>query len=127
MALARLSFVLPASHSSMERNHDDRRIRRLGRQSHPVATGRGRLDRGAATHHLALALAGEAGEVADDVKKVLRDGTWDRERLASELGDVIFYWAGLCAMAGCAPSELLERSVTTIETRIAKQASARSN
>ena len=77
--------------------------------------------------YLVLALAGEAGEVADHVKKVLRDGTWDRDRLASELGDVIYYWAGLCTMAGCVPSELLERSVTTIETRIAKQASVRSN
>ena len=75
--------------------------------------------------YLVLALAGEAGELADHVKKVLRDGTWDRDRLASELGDVIYYWAGLCAMAGCAPSELLERSVTTISTRIAKQAAAR--
>jgi len=77
--------------------------------------------------YLVLALAGEVGEVADHVKKVLRDGTWDRARLASELGDVIYYWAGLCAMAGCVPSELLERSVATIEARIAKQASARSN
>ena len=77
--------------------------------------------------YLVLALAGEAGELADHVKNVLRDGTWDRDRLASELGDVIFYWAGLCAMAGCVPSELLERSVTTIEMRIAKQASVRSN
>ena len=77
--------------------------------------------------YLVLALAGEVGEVADHVKKVLRDGTWDRDRIASELGDVIYYWAGLCAMAGCVPSELLERSVTTIEARIARQAPARSN
>jgi NTP pyrophosphatase (non-canonical NTP hydrolase) len=75
--------------------------------------------------YLVLALAGEAGELADHVKKVLRDGAWDRDRLASELGDVIHYWAGLCAMAGCVPSELLERSVTTIEARIASQASSR--
>jgi NTP pyrophosphatase (non-canonical NTP hydrolase) len=65
--------------------------------------------------------------VADHVKNVLRDGAWDRDRLASELGDVIYYWARLCAKAGCVPSELLERSVTTIEARIARQASARSN
>lgn len=77
--------------------------------------------------YLVLALAGEAGELADHVKKVLRDGTWDRDRLASELGDVIYYWARLCAMAACVPSELLERSVTTIEARIARQTSLRSN
>ena len=77
--------------------------------------------------YLVLALAGEAGELADHVKKVLRDGTWDRDRLASELGDAIYYWAGLCTMTGCVPSELLERSVTTIEARIAREASARSS
>ena len=66
-----------------------------------------------------LALAGEVGEVADHVKKMLRDGSLDRDRLASELGDVIYYWASLCTMAGCVPSELLERSVKAIETRIA--------
>jgi NTP pyrophosphatase (non-canonical NTP hydrolase) len=76
--------------------------------------------------YLVLALAGEAGELADHVKKVLRDDTWDRDRLASELGDVIYYWAVLCAMAGCVPSELLDRSITTIEARIARQASTRS-
>ena len=75
--------------------------------------------------YLALALAGEAGEVTDEVKMVLRDGACDRERLASELGDLIYYWVELCAMAGCVPSELLERSVKTIEARIARQAAAR--
>ena len=70
--------------------------------------------------YLALALAGEAGEIADHVKRTLRDGTRDRERLASELGDLIYWWAGLCSIAGCVPSEVLERSVATIEKRIAK-------
>ena len=75
--------------------------------------------------YLVLALVGEAGEMADHFKKVLRDESWDRDRIASELGDLIFYWARLCSMAGCVPSELLERSVKTIEARIAKQAVAR--
>jgi NTP pyrophosphatase (non-canonical NTP hydrolase) len=72
--------------------------------------------------YLALALAGEAGEVADEVKIVLRDGKCDRDRLASELGDLIYYWVELSAMCGCVPSELLERSVKTIEARIARKA-----
>ena len=74
----------------------------------------------------ALALAGEAGEVADLVKKVLSTGTWDRGHLPSELGDAIYHWARLCTMAGCVPSELLERSVTTIEARIPGQVSGAS-
>jgi NTP pyrophosphatase (non-canonical NTP hydrolase) len=69
--------------------------------------------------YVVLALTGEIGEVADHVKKVLQGGTWDRNRLASELGDAIYYWSVLCAMTGCVPSEVLERSVATIEARMA--------
>jgi NTP pyrophosphatase (non-canonical NTP hydrolase) len=46
----------------------------------------------------ALGLAGEAGEVANKVKKLMRDGvanmppTW-RQDIASEIGDVLWYCA----------------------------------
>jgi NTP pyrophosphatase (non-canonical NTP hydrolase) len=69
---------------------------------------------------LALGLLGDAGEVADLVKKRLRDGTLDRDRLAHELGDVLYYWARLCAVTGTVPSDLLERSRRAIEARQAK-------
>ena len=48
----------------------------------------------------ALGLAGEAGEVANKVKKLVRDGPdnrpddW-REQIASEIGDVLWYCAAL--------------------------------
>src|SRR5437879_6477734 len=41
--------------------------------------------------YLGLGLAGEAGEVADRLKKFLRDGEWDAEGLAEELSDVIYF------------------------------------
>tara|TARA_R100000935_G_C2732624_1_gene122581 strand:- start:38 stop:415 length:378 start_codon:yes stop_codon:yes gene_type:complete len=48
----------------------------------------------------ALGLAGEAGEVANKVKKLIRDGPegrpddW-REQISSEIGDVLWYCASL--------------------------------
>ena len=56
-----------------------------------------------ATHKIlypALGLAGEAGEVANKVKKLVRDGTsslpkeW-KENIGSEIGDVLWYCAVL--------------------------------
>ncbi len=55
------------------------------------------------THRIlypALGMAGEAGEVANKVKKIIRDGPenmpddW-KDQLASEIGDVLWYCAAL--------------------------------
>jgi NTP pyrophosphatase (non-canonical NTP hydrolase) len=73
--------------------------------------------------YLALGLTGEAGEVADHVKKLMRDGdgAWRPDQVAEELGDVIFCWAALCAAIGRSPAAILAASRTKIEARIAEQ------
>lgn len=67
---------------------------------------------------MALSLVGDTGEVAEVIKKSLRDGVLDRGRLAHELSDVIFYWVQLCAVARVKPSELLDQSRISRESRL---------
>ena len=70
---------------------------------------------------LCLALVSDVGEVANVIVRRVRDGTFNRELFAYELGDVIFHLARLCAVTGIAPSELLNRSRNNIEERVAKR------
>lgn len=50
---------------------------------------------------MGLGIAGEAGEVADYLKKVLGHGhEFDLMKLAKELGDVLWYVAALATMHG---------------------------
>lgn len=73
--------------------------------------------------YLGLGLAGESGEVAEHIKKLLRDDWLDKAGLVEELGDVIYYWACLCAATGQQPSELLKASAAKIRRRISEAAS----
>jgi NTP pyrophosphatase (non-canonical NTP hydrolase) len=58
---------------------------------------------------LALRLGGDAGEISDILHRRLEGGAWPAARFAGELGDVLFYWVRLCAIAGLLPAELLVR------------------
>jgi NTP pyrophosphatase (non-canonical NTP hydrolase) len=69
--------------------------------------------------YLGLGLAAESGEVVNHIKKLLRDRKLDRVLLADELGDVIYYWACLCAAAGRKPSDVLDASKAKIERKLA--------
>lgn len=69
--------------------------------------------------YLGLGLASEAGEVADAIKRLTRDGTLDADHLADELGDVAYYWACLCTAIGRSPADVLAASRAKIESRLA--------
>jgi NTP pyrophosphatase (non-canonical NTP hydrolase) len=63
----------------------------------------------AAITYTALGLAGEAGEVANVAKKMLRDGApWGevRERLIGEIGDVLWYCSQLATECDLDLSEI---------------------
>jgi NTP pyrophosphatase (non-canonical NTP hydrolase) len=47
--------------------------------------------------YLALGLMGEAGEVAEKIKKKIRDGKFDKAETAKECGDVLWYLTRLCS------------------------------
>lgn len=71
----------------------------------------------------ALGLAGEAGEVANKVKKFIRDG-YDQENfeqkkieLASEIGDVMWYCAALARDLGFELSTIAQENCSKLSGR----------
>lgn len=51
--------------------------------------------------HMALGISGEAGELVDAVKKyAIYNKPLDRENVIEELGDLLFYIAGMCNSIG---------------------------
>ena len=78
-----------------------------------------------ATHKIlypALGLAGEAGEVANKVKKLVRDGTsslpkeW-KEQIGSEIGDVLWYCAVLADDLGISLGKIASENETKLQNR----------
>ena len=79
-------------------------------------------DRGANPIYPTLGLAGEAGEVCEKVKKVLRDkgGQFDEETVQTikkELGDVLWYVAMLADELGLSLSEVAEANIEKLASR----------
>ena len=69
-----------------------------------------------------LGLCGEAGEVAEKIKKAMRDDGGiltdaRREALASELGDVLWYLAQVSTEAGLDLDELAEANLAKLLSR----------
>jgi NTP pyrophosphatase (non-canonical NTP hydrolase) len=69
-----------------------------------------------------LGLCGEAGEVAEKVKKMIRDDGGEltpqrRQALAGELGDVLWYVAQLATEAGLELGEVAEGNLAKLRSR----------
>jgi len=69
--------------------------------------------------YLVLGLVGEAGELADTARKMLRGDTLGEDYLVYELGDILYHWACLVAELGQTPSTLLAMSQANIAARLA--------
>lgn len=72
--------------------------------------------------HLVLGLVGEAGEIAEKVKKLVRDkhsdlAQLDRDDMAAELGDVLWYTAVLANFLGLSLDDVAQRNIEKLADR----------
>lgn len=68
--------------------------------------------------HMALGITGEAGEVADVIKKHYAYGkALDVQHLVEEVGDIMFYLNGLLAEVDVEWSEVLDLNIKKLEAR----------
>ncbi|AWY07378.1 nucleotide pyrophosphohydrolase [Streptomyces phage Araceli] len=77
---------------------------------------------GAGLAYVALGLAGEAGEVANKVKKILRDkggvlNVNEAAKIAEEAGDVLWYLAALCDELGADLGQIAALNLAKLESR----------
>ena len=65
-----------------------------------------------------LGLVGEAGEVAEKIKKLIRDSSrFQNEEIMKELGDVVFYATALANIYGKGLQEVLELNISKLDDR----------
>lgn len=68
--------------------------------------------------YASLGLAGEAGEIAEKIKKSIRDGKEiDRDDLTKELGDVLWYVAALASEHGIVLENVVDTNVAKLSSR----------
>jgi NTP pyrophosphatase (non-canonical NTP hydrolase) len=67
---------------------------------------------------LAMGIAGEAGEVADLLKKTVHHGhPQDAEKERKELGDVLWYIAAICSRRGWDLYDIAQENLTKLAAR----------
>lgn len=71
----------------------------------------------------ALGLNGEAGEVAEKVKKIYRDDSGNishnkREEISDELGDILWYVAAMCEDIGVTMDYVAKRNLDKLASRM---------
>jgi NTP pyrophosphatase (non-canonical NTP hydrolase) len=68
--------------------------------------------------HMAVGVAGEAGELLDAIKKyVIYNKTLDRDNVVEELGDLEFYMEGLRQALDISREETIKANITKLGVR----------
>jgi NTP pyrophosphatase (non-canonical NTP hydrolase) len=75
--------------------------------------------------HWTFGITGEAGEIAEKLKKIIRDkqgivSDEDKEELIKEMGDVLWYLAVLAEHLGYKFDEVGKRNITKLRSRQAR-------
>jgi len=66
----------------------------------------------------ALGLAGESGEVVDEIKRHLFQGHWlDRTHVKRELGDICWYLAIAADAIGCTLDDVFQTNIDKLKAR----------
>lgn len=66
----------------------------------------------------AVGMTGEAGEVMEHIKKgIFHQHGLNREQLRKELGDVLWYVAGLCSTLGFDLSDVMSANIEKLKAR----------
>ncbi len=82
-------------------------------------------DKGSNFIYPVLGLVGEAGEVAEKIKKILRDskgeiGDRKKEEIKKELGDVLWYLSQLSTELNLSLSDIAELNIEKLQSRRAR-------
>jgi len=72
--------------------------------------------------YMALGIGGEIGEVLNEVKKLERDDnnilTDERKnKIELELGDVLWYFQGICHRLGCTIGDILNKNMDKLNSK----------
>jgi NTP pyrophosphatase (non-canonical NTP hydrolase) len=69
-------------------------------------------------YYVSMGLAGEAGEVANKIKKHIRDGVLDFDKVADELGDVLWYVSQMASELGYDLNTIAEGNIDKLYSRL---------
>lgn len=68
--------------------------------------------------HMIYGMLTELGELADVYKKnIAYNKHLDEVNIKEELGDIMWYWAGLCTLQDFNPSQILETNIAKLKIR----------